>query len=44
MEFEQFDSYEALSARAAEILLSTIRHDPRVTPVGRFLAPTWLRW
>ena len=38
MEFEQFDDYEALSARAADILLATIRADPRAVlglPTGR---------
>jgi len=38
MEFEQFDSYEDLSARAAQILLATIRADPRAVlglPTGR---------
>jgi len=38
MQFESFDSYELLSARAAEILLATIRDDPRAVlglPTGR---------
>ncbi|MCU1349426.1 MAG: nagB [Acidobacteria bacterium] len=38
MQFESFDSYESLSARAAEILLQTIRDHPRAVlglPTGR---------
>ena len=38
MEWERFDSYDALSSRAAAILLRAVRDDPRVTlglPTGR---------
>ena len=46
MQFEQFESYEALSARAADILLSTIRADPRAVlglPTGRTPIGTYAR-